>query len=154
MTKGRVLLLPGWSSSGSLKRAYLGFLGYDVMTPRLSSWFFCWAVAQAQDAFDSFHPDVVVGSSRGGAVAMNIDSGHTPVILLAPAWKRWGKTRLVKKNCIVIHSPFDQYVPFSDSVELCEASGVLIAAGVDHRLNCWEARRALREAISVLSVSL
>jgi hypothetical protein len=28
----------------------------------------------------------VVGSSRGGAVAMNIDAGATPLVLLCPAW--------------------------------------------------------------------
>ena len=33
-------------------------------------------VAQAE--FDQHQPDVVVGSSRGGAVAVNIDSGDTP----------------------------------------------------------------------------
>ena len=41
-------------------------------------------------------------------------------------------------------------MPFEDSVELCEASGSrLIAAGVDHRLNCWEGRRAMREALGL-----
>lgn len=145
---GKVLLLPGWSSDGGKKSETMGAWGYDVLTPRLSDWFFSWAVAQAQAAYDEFQPDVIVGSSRGGAVAMNMHSGGTPLILLAPAWRRWGKARSVKKNCVVIHSPFDEYVPFSDSVELCEVSGVrLIAAGVDHRLNCWEGRMALREAL-------
>jgi hypothetical protein len=36
--------------------------------------------------FDQHHPDVVVGSSRGGAVAMNIDAGAAPLVLLCPAW--------------------------------------------------------------------
>ena len=144
----KILLLPGWSSSGSLKTDYLTFLGYDVMTPRLSDWWFTRAVAQAQAACEMFNPDVIVGSSRGGAVAMNMESGTTPLVLLAPAWRRWGKARSTKKNSVVIHSPFDEYVPFSESVELCKASGVsLIAAGVDHRLNCWEARMVLREAL-------
>ena len=70
------------------------------------------------------------------------------LVLLAPAWKRWGKARSVKKNCIVIHSPHDEYVPFEDSVELSETSGSrLVAAGVDHRLNCKEARRALGQVL-------
>ncbi len=73
-----------------------------------------------------------------------MESRNIPLILLVPAWKRWGRARSVKKNCVVIHSPYDEFVTFEDSVELCEASGVrLIAAGVDHRLNCWEGRRAL-----------
>jgi hypothetical protein len=37
--------------------------------------------------FDQHHPDVVIGSSRGGAVAMNINTVSTPLILLCPAWK-------------------------------------------------------------------
>lgn len=148
----RVLFLHGWSSDGSTKTAFMRFLGYDVLNPNLSDWFFSRAVRQAQAAYDKFEPDVIVGSSRGGAVAMNIDSGETPLILLAPAWRRWGKARPVKKNCVVIHCPHDEYVPLEDSVALCESSGVrLIAAGVDHRLNCWEARRALEEALGKAS---
>ena len=148
MTKGKVLFLHGWSSDGGNKTAFIRSLGYDVLNPNLSDWFFSRAVAQAQAAYDEFKPDAIVGSSRGGAVAMNMDSGETPLILLAPAWKRWGKVRSIKQNSVVIHSPGDEFVPFEDSVELCEASGVrLIAAGMDHRLNCEEGRRALREAL-------
>jgi uncharacterized protein len=146
----KVLFLHGWSSDGGNKSAFMRSLGYDVHNPNLSDWFFSKAVRQAQAAFDEFYPDVIVGSSRGGAVAMAVDSGETPLILLAPAWKRWGKVRSVKRNTVVIHSLQDEYVPFEDSVELCEASGSrLVAAGVDHRLNCWEARRALREALGL-----
>jgi alpha-beta hydrolase superfamily lysophospholipase len=36
------------------------------------------AVRIAQDEFDRHKPDVVVGSSRGGAVAMNLKIGSTP----------------------------------------------------------------------------
>ena len=73
------------------------------------------------------------------------------LVLLAPAWKRWGKATSVKKNCIVIHSPHDEIVPFGDSVELCEASGIeLIAAGMDHRLNCEEGRKALERTLASL----
>lgn len=152
MTRRKVLLLPGWSSSGSAKRAFLTFVGCDVFTPSLSDWWFRRAVSQAQVAYNEFQPDVLVGSSRGGAVAMNVNSGGTPLILLAPAWKRWGRATLVKKNCIVIHSPHDECVAFKDSVELCNASGVrLIVAGVDHRLNDPQARLALMDALLLLT---
>ena len=150
----KVLFLHGWSSDGSTKTAFLQSLGYNVITPRLSDWWFTRAVSQAQAAFDEFHPDVIVGSSRGGAVAMAIDSATTPLILLAPAFKRWGKARAVKKNTVVIHSPFDECVPFEGSVELCKTSGIrLVAAGLDHRLNCGEARRALEKALATVMVT-
>jgi hypothetical protein len=145
----KILFLHGWFSDGGKKTAFLRSLGYHVHNPNLSDWFFSRAVAQAKAAYNEFHPDVIVGSSRGGSVAMNMDSGETSLILLAPAWKRWGKARAVKKNAVVIHSPHDDLVPFEDSVELCEASGCLIAAGMDHRLNCTEARKAMREALAL-----
>src|SRR5262245_48153682 len=117
----RVLFLHGWSSDGAGKTAFMRLLGYDVTTPRLSNWSFHRAVAQAQAAFGWFLPDVIVGSSRGAAVAMNMDGGDTPLILLAPAWKRWGTARSVKNpsRSIIVHSSNDRVVPFEDSIELC-----------------------------------
>jgi hypothetical protein len=147
----RVLFLHGWSSDGGRKAAFLHSLGYDVVTPRLSDWSLTTAVKTAQRAFDEFHPDVIVGSSRGGAVAMNLDSGETPMILLAPAWRRWGKSTSVRRNCVVIHSVHDEFVPYEDSVELCGKSGArLIGAGEDHRLNDPQARNALANAFCLV----
>jgi hypothetical protein len=49
---------------------------------------------------------------------------------------------------VVIHSPYDGYVPFGDSVELCAKSrATLVAAGEDHRLNDPQAREALEGAL-------
>lgn len=79
-------------------------------------------------------------------MAMNMDSGKTPLVLLAPAWKRWGKTdRVTKPRCFVIHSFHDDVVPYDDSVTLWTNSGglELICAGVNHRLNDAEAQQAL-----------
>jgi hypothetical protein len=147
----KVLFLHGWSSDGGTKSAFMRSLGYNVMTPRLSDWSFTRAVKTAQAAFDEFHPDVIVGSSRGGAVGVNMDSGETPLILLAPAWRRWGMANSVKNNCVVIHSPADEYVPFQDSVDLCgHARAKLIAAGQDHRLNCEQSRKALEQTLCLV----
>src|SRR5208282_3489412 len=96
------------------------------------------AVSIAQAEFDQHRPDVVVGSSRGGAVAMNINSGSTPLVLLCPAWKHWGTARTVKPGTIILHSKADETIPFSDSVELVRNSGLpqesLIEVGTEHRL--------------------
>jgi alpha-beta hydrolase superfamily lysophospholipase len=62
------------------------------------------AVRIAQAEFDRHRPDVVVGSSRGGAVAMNIDTGDTPLVLLCPAWKRWGSAKTVKPGTVCLSS--------------------------------------------------
>jgi hypothetical protein len=150
MTKGKVLFLHGLSSDGGRKTAFMRSLGYAVTTPRLSDWSFHRAVVQAQAAYDQLQPDVVVGSSRGGAAAMNMDSGETPLILLAPAWKRWGKVDRVKKRGFVIHSMHDDTVPYDDSVKLwVNSRGLeLICAGADHRLNDAEAQQSLAFALA------
>jgi hypothetical protein len=81
---------------------------------------------------------VVVGSSRGGAVVMNIDSGEAKLVLLFPAWKKYGIARTVKPGTVILHSRADDVVPFADSEELAKKSGLpataLIVVGTDHRL--------------------
>ncbi len=87
----KILYLHGWQSTpGGVKPTYLKSHGHEVLNPALPDDDFAAAVAIAQAEFDEHQPDVVVGSSRGGAVAMNIDVGDTPLVLLCPAWKRWG----------------------------------------------------------------
>lgn len=150
----KVLFLHGWSSDGGTKTSFMRSLGYEVMTPRLSDWFFSRAVCQAQAAYDAFRPDVIVGSSRGGAVAMNMEGGDTPMILLAPAWQRWGKARSVTNasHSIIVHSRHDKVVPFQHSIELCQNSSGLsiIPGGQDHRLNDRQARKALENALALV----
>jgi hypothetical protein len=155
VSKGKVLFLHGLSSDGGRKTAFMRSLGYDVTTPHLSDWSFHRAVAQAQAVYDELQPDVVVGSSRGGSVAMNMESGETPLILLAPAWKRWGKVDRIRRRGFIIHSPHDSTVPYDDSVTLWVNSvGLeLIAAGADHRLNDTEAQQALAFALEQASSS-
>jgi hypothetical protein len=92
-----ILFLHGWQSTpGSLKPTYLARHGHEVLNPALPDDDFDAAVTIAHAEFDRHQPEVVVGSSRGGAVAMNIESGETPLVLLCPAWKRWGTARTAK----------------------------------------------------------
>ena len=93
------------------------------------------AVRIAQAEFDTHRPQVVVGSSRGGAVAMNVNSGDAKLVLLCPAWKKYGSARTVKPETVILHSRADDVVPFADSEELAKNSGAtLIEVGSDHRL--------------------
>ena len=135
----RILFLHGWQSTpGGLKPTYLKGHGYEVLNPALPDDDFDAAVRVAQAEYDRGHPDVVVGSSRGGAVAMNINSADTPLVLLCPAWKTWGAATQVKPGTIILHSRADETVPFSDSEELVRNSGLpsesLIEVGTEHRL--------------------
>ncbi|MDA0240522.1 MAG: hypothetical protein O3A84_10920 [Proteobacteria bacterium] len=114
----------------------LSHQGHCVENPILDSDDFDTATQTAQVAFDNFQPDVVVGRSRGGAVAMNINTGNSKVILLCPAWKKWGSVTSVKTGTIILHSIFDDQVPFSDSVELEKKDeAFLIEVGFDHQLH-------------------
>src|SRR4051812_7250515 len=135
----KLLFLHGWHSvPGGLKPSYLIEHGHEVITPPLPDEDFAEAVRTAQAEYDRHHPDVIVGSSRGGAVAMNLDSGSTPLVLLCPAWKRWGTATTVKQGTIILHSEADDVIPIAESRELVKNSGLpefaLVVSGTDHRL--------------------
>jgi hypothetical protein len=144
----KILFLHGWQSvPGGVKPTYLAQHAHEVINPKLPDEDFAEAVRIAQAEFDKHSPDVVVGSSRGGAVAMSISSGDTPLVLLCPAWKRWGTARSVKPNTIILHSLADDVVPFVDSEELVKNSeAALIEVGNDHRLADPEPLAAMLEA--------
>lgn len=131
-----ILFLHGWHSvPGGVKPTYLNDHGHTVINPALDDDDFLLALKTAQAEFDRHQPHVVVGSSRGGAVAMNIDSGLAKLVLLCPAWKNWGTARTVKPNTVILHSRADDVIPFADSEELARNSGAtLVEVGTDHRL--------------------
>jgi hypothetical protein len=62
---------------------------------------------------------------------MGLDSGDTPLVLLCPAWRRWGTARAVKQNTTILHSRADNVVPFADSEELVRSSGLPASALVE-----------------------
>ncbi|MCL4206950.1 MAG: hypothetical protein KJ000_31090 [Pirellulaceae bacterium] len=135
----KILFLHGWQSiPGGVKPTYLKDHGHTVLNPKLPDDDFDAAVRIAQAEFDQGQPDVVVGSSRGGAVAVNIDADSTPLVLLCPAWKTWGTASTVKPGTVIMHSRADDVVPFADSEELLRNSGLtlesLIEVGTEHRL--------------------
>jgi hypothetical protein len=147
-----ILYLHGWQSTpGGIKPTYLKDHGHTVLNPKLPDDDFDEAVWIAQAEFDRQLPDIVVGSSRGAAVAMNINSANSPLVLLCPAWKRWGKATTVKPDTIILHSEADEVVPFSDSTQLARNSGLptesLIAVGTEHRLADEESLKKMLEAV-------
>lgn len=151
-----VLFLHGWHSvPGGVKPTYLKDAGHEVLNPALDDDDFDLAVRTAQAEYDENRPDVIMGSSRGGAVAMNIDSGDTPLVLLCPAWKNWGTAMTLKPNSVILHSRQDDVIPFADSVELVTQSGLspdtLIEVGSDHRLADPEPRKAMLDACERLT---
>jgi alpha-beta hydrolase superfamily lysophospholipase len=148
----KLLYLHGWNSVvEGIKPTSLRSHGHEVIEPALDHDDFERALATAQAAFDASQPDVIVGSSRGGAVAMNLRSGHARLVLLCPAWKKWGSARTVNPGTIILHSRGDDVIPFEESLELVRASGLpdgaLVEAGTDHRLAEPEPLEALARAV-------
>jgi len=133
------LFLHGWRSvPGGVKPTYLKDNGHEVINPSLDDDDFDVALATAQAEFDQHQPQVAVGSSRGGAVALNINSNKTPLVLLCPAWETWGIVKTLKPSALILHSRNDDVIPFTDSDKFVAGSGLrpesLIEVGSDHRL--------------------
>ncbi len=151
-----ILFLHGWhSATGGVKPSYLRSRGCDVEEPHLPDDHFQAALDTAQRLYDSSRPDVIVGSSRGGAVAMNVQHASTPLVLLCPAWKRWGSVGRVGRQTILLHSRLDDVIPFEDSLELLDSSRLsldhLMEVGGDHRLADEDSLAVMYWACEVLT---
>jgi alpha-beta hydrolase superfamily lysophospholipase len=146
-----ILFLHGWHSApGGVKPSYLIGYGHEVINPALDDDDFDRAVRAAQAEYDRHRPDVIVGSSRGGAVAMDLESGSTPLVLLCPDWRRWGTATAVRPGTVILHSEADDVIPIAESRELVRASGLpwsaLVMVGNDHRLAEREPLEAMLKA--------
>lgn len=133
----RVLFLHGWRSvPGGVKPSFLREHGHEVLNPALPDEDWEAAVRIAQQEINQHRPDVIVGSSRGGAVAMNVDPQGARLVLLCPAWHKYGPMRTVPPGTIILHSRADDVVLFNFSEELVRASpgAALMETGSDHRL--------------------
>jgi hypothetical protein len=147
----KALVLSGWLTRTSSKAAFVRGLGFEVVCPRLAAWRLGAAMRQAQDAHDRLRSDVIIGVSRGGAIALAIPDDR-PLVLLAPAWRYCGVRPRPDVEGVVIHSPRDRLVPLGHSRELCRrCPGLrLVITGAEHRLNCPAGREALAKALDDL----
>lgn len=106
-------------------------------------------LAAAAAAIADRNPDVVVGSSFGGGLAMELwRSGvwHGPLVLLAPAGRKlFGIQRLTSEGepsvepgrIAILHGRRDDVVPLEDSIALaaaCPGDVTLRIVDDDHRL--------------------
>lgn len=85
-------------------------------------------LAAAAEAVKAISPDVLVGSSFGGGLAVELmhrGLWSGPTVLLAPAAKRmFGHQCLpaTKARTVILHGRADEIVPVADSVELATKS--------------------------------
>lgn len=148
----KIVFLHGLKSSpNSFKRRFLEERGYEVYAPPLPADDWETSVLRAQEVIQTVKPDVVIGSSRGGAVA--IASRPTcDLILIAPAWKKYCPWGTIPAKAQIIHSHGDEVVDFEDSVELAHTFGAMLTeAGEGHRMNDSESTGALLDALAEIS---
>jgi hypothetical protein len=135
----RILFLTGEAPANSERKLLvLRESGFLVLAPELPRNGFSASVMIAEMAIEQFRPDLIVGDSRGGAVALNMNSADLPLLLTCPAWNTWGSASTIKSESTILHSMADTVVPFSDSQQLVSNSDLpartIIETGNDHRL--------------------
>ena len=91
------------SSPNSLKAQWLREMGHDVVAPKLPKSDWQRSLRKAKKAIRDHKPDIVVGSSRGGALAL-ASAGSVPAILLAPAWKKFSPLSSANSKSLILHS--------------------------------------------------
>ena len=133
----KILFLHGLESKpGGPKPTFLSDRGYDVIEPALPKESWANSLKIAEEAFEQTRPDIVVGSSRGGAVAIAANLPARKLILIAPAWIKYCPGCTVPPTTTILHSTQDSIIPFSDSELLSEDTGAeLIEIGMNHRMN-------------------
>ena len=86
---------------------------------------------------------------------MNLRLGEVPLVLVCPAWRHWGTAKTVKPGTPILHSPQDEAVEFTASLELHRSSELpetaLIRVGTEHRMACEESLLALAQACESFS---
>lgn len=143
----KILFLHGKESSpNSTKATFLRGKGHEVIAPELDANDWEQSVLAARQAILVHEPDVVLGSSRGGAVAMAARP-QSPLVLVAPAWVKYAPWATISSGTIVIHSTEDEVIPYHESEKLSSIFGAnLIEAGMSHRMSDFDALAAILAA--------
>lgn len=134
----KVLFLHGKEGTPTgTKPTYLKRKGHEILAPALDKNDWEASRTAAKEAFAKFKPDVVVGSSRGGALACDLETGDVPKVLIAPAYKHFPARIVdVDSRCWILHCLKDDIVDFEASIQLAESTGAtLIECGEGHRMS-------------------
>ena len=148
-----VLLLHGLESApGGAKAKAIVDAGYKLVHTDMQKGSGADSLDIAQKCVDEYKPDVIVGSSRGGAAALNITPGSAALVLIAPAWKTYGSlSATCPKGTVVLHSKADDIVAYSSSKDLIAITAgkaTLLEVGTDHRMNAPDVHKAMLKAIA------
>jgi hypothetical protein len=155
-TQTRVLFLDGIGCNPTgYKPRFIAGLGYQVTAPMLPDLDFPAAVALADQAVTASKPDVIVGYSRGAAVAMMLQDRCLPRVLIAPALSRVDAARGFAGRLVVLHSATDDGLPLERvraELTRCGLTGAdLRVVGDDHTMIDQAALSALTAALRELT---
>jgi predicted esterase YcpF (UPF0227 family) len=122
--------------------------------------FFARSVEIAQKIYDQSQPDIIVGSSLGGSVAMAISSKDTPMVLVGPVWNRRVKAAvstdhmpnagpfqklLLSAGTIAMRSPIAQFAGFNVP-ELIKPQTIILHSAHDKLFAAAHSRQLLRSS--------
>jgi predicted esterase len=150
----RVQFIHGLEGSPHGTKARVLAEHFDAVTPAMDTSNFDACVALQREVSSTFRPDVLVGSSFGGAVALELlwQGAHTgPTLLLAQAAFHLGTRRTLPPGArvLLVHGTRDDVVDVEDSRRLAATGApshvVLLEVDDDHALSAHVARGALPE---------
>jgi len=155
----KIIFFHGFESSATGTKATWLKENYGAFTPALpTKKGLAASVKAARKAVGEFHPDLVVGSSFGGAVALTLLNDGTltvPTVLIAPAAKKLDAPNTLPAGVpvVVLHGENDDTVPLDDSRALIATGDenallhVVRGAAGDHSLNVILKNGLLERAI-------
>lgn len=82
-------------------------------------------------------PDLVIGVSQGGAVAMSLQHYFPRLLLVAPAWKTYGVEPVVPQGTIILHGTNDWIVSPNDSQILYDRNKCTLIKYKGEGHNLW-----------------
>ena len=145
----KILFLHGLEGRPNGTRAeYLKSLGHEVFAPFLPKEDMFESILIAKRWLEHHRPDVIVGSSRGGAIASHLETKARKV-LIAPAYKAFAlEPHSINWRDTILHCFDDEIVPCQFSHELAQATECkLIDCGENHRMSDADALENLKEVV-------
>lgn len=139
----RVQFIHGLESNPRGAKARFLAEHFEALTPGMNTYDFAGAVATQREALEAFRPDVLVGSSFGGAIAVELlgqSVWRGPTVLLAAAAAKLGVVNRLPAGVAVtiVHGLRDEIIPLDDSRALAQTGEAglveLIEVDDDHRL--------------------
>ncbi len=155
----KILFLHGLESGPGGKKSRWLAERYGGCTPQLTTGDFLLALQQAREAIAALQPELVIGSSYGGAlllVLMQEGTWRGPALFLAQAGVKFGFPAELPagSRAILIHSADDEVVPIAGSEALAAGGGpgveLIRVEGKGHRLEACVTDGTLEGAIARL----